>query len=207
MRIAHVLPFVPALALAAPARADNLNANPYEPGRVTAVEKGVWEIDLGGLAVLSSDSASGASVTRVSTDFSGGVSYFLRKNISVGVVGLANYTDDGGGTTAQTFGAAVQGAIHLRLGLGAFFRPTLGVGMLFGTLTSPASPGMLVDADELGVIARIQLPIAYYASERWLLQAGPQLDLTAGSYSVAGGMSQSFTRAAGGFAVGVGYAF
>jgi hypothetical protein len=205
MRILHILPCL--AVLASSARADNLNGNSYDSGRVTGVQKGVWEIDLGGLAVLSSDQVNDTSVTRISTDFSAAVSYFIRKNVSVGVAALADWTQDGDGTEARTFGAALQGALHLRLGLGAFFRPGLGVGVLFGTRTMPAAPGMLVDADQVGVIARLQLPIAYYATTRVLLQAGPQFDLTAGSYSVAGGMSQSFTRTAGGFAVGVGYAF
>lgn len=205
------VPLVVLLVLAAAlapssARADQLGANPYEAGKVTGVEKGVWELDLGGLAVLTSDSANDTSVTRISTDFSAGVNYFIRRNVSVGAVVLADYEDDGGGTQAQTFGGAIQGALHLRLGLGAFFRPGLGVGVLVGSRTSPAGTGMLADASQVGFIARLQLPIAYYATQRVLLQAGPQFDFTAGSYSVAG-MSQSFTRTAGGFAVGVGYAF
>ena len=198
-----------AAALLAPAlaHADSLEGNPNDPGRITAVHKGVWEIDLGGLAVLTSDTENETSVTRLSTDFSAAVNYFIKDNISVGGSVLADYENTGGGVNATTFGGALQATVHLRLGLGAFFRPGLGVGALFGSRETPAGAGMLESASQVGVVARVQLPIAYFASRRFLLQAGPQFNLTAGSFTPTGGMATSYTRVAGGFAVGVGYAF
>jgi hypothetical protein len=174
---------------------------------VTTVDQGLWEIDLGGLAVLTSDREGDSSVTRMSSDMSASVSYFVIDNVSVGASMLADYENVGGGVSATTYGADLHAALHLRLGLGAFFRPGLGLGGLFGTRHLPTTPGMIEEAQQAGMIARLQLPIAYFASERILLQAGPQLNFTAGSYTPGSGMSMSFTRIAGGFAVGVGYAF
>jgi hypothetical protein len=201
---------VAALIAAAPAgaRADTIYGNQNEPGRITAIEKGVWELDVGGLAVLSRDQEGDASVSRFTTDFSAGVQYYVKRNVSVGVVGLFDYENAGGGVRATTGGAAVQSAINLRLGLGAFFRPTLGVGALFGSRKSPtATPGMLVEASQVGFVTRLQLPVAYFTSHNWVLQAGPQINLLVGSYTPTGGMAQSFTRIAGGFAIGLGRAF
>jgi len=205
MKQALVIALIALAPLAA--RADTMYGDQNEPGRITAIEKGVWELDVGGLAVLSRDQEGDASVSRFSTDFSAGVQYYVKRNLSVGVVGLFDYENAGGGVRATTGGAAVQAAVHLRLGLGAFFRPTLGVGALFGNRQSPAGTGMVTEASQVGLITRLQLPVAYFTSHNWVLQAGPQLNVTVGSYTPTGAMSQSFTRIAGGFAVGLGRAF
>jgi len=203
----HSLVVLVSLLVPAAAHADSLDANPNDPGRVTAVHKGVWEIDLGGLAVLTSDTENETSVTRLSTDFSGKLQYFIRDNISVGGALLADYENVGGGVSATTFGGAAEAVLHLRLGLGAFFRPGIGVGALFGTRQSQVGVGMLEEASQVGVVVRAQLPIAYFASRRFLLQAGPQFNFTAGNFTPNGGMATGFTRLAGGFAVAFGYAF
>ena len=190
------------------ASADDVYGDPNDPGKVTAVNKGVKEIDLGGLAVLSRDQEGEMSVTRLSTDWSASFSYYLKRNLSIGVAGLFDYENSGGGVRATTFGGAAQATLHARLGLGAFFRPGISVGAMFGSRKSPTgTAGMLAEASQVGMITRIQLPIAYFTSRRFLLQAGPQLNVTVGSYTPTGGTAQSFVRVAGGFAVGIGYIF
>jgi hypothetical protein len=205
--MSRTLLLLAALVAASPAHADSLYANPNDPGRVTFVHKGVWEIDLGALGVLTSEHEGDQDATRIATDFSAGVMRFVRDNISVGGVVLGDYEHASGGVNALTFGAAAQGAVHLRLGLGAFFRPTLGVGFLVGHRQTPSGAGTIDDASQTAAIVRLQLPIAYFASKRVLLEAGPQLNITAGAFTPSGGMAQSFVRTSGGFAVGVGYAF
>src|SRR5258706_14556690 len=81
------------------ARADDVYARPNDPGKITNVQKGVWEIDLGALAILSSDHQGDATVTRFSSDLSITVSRFVHDNISVGVSGLFDH-DSGGGASA-----------------------------------------------------------------------------------------------------------
>jgi hypothetical protein len=196
-----------ALCLPSLARADEVYMNPNDPGKVTAIGRGVWEIDLGGLGVLTNDSDSGTTVTRLSTDFSGALHYFLKDNVSVGVEGLFDYDSIGGGNNSITGGAAADVAVHLRLGLGAFFRPGIAVGALFGNRNTMVAAGTLAQATQVAFVTRIQLPIAYFASRRFLLQAGPQLNVQLGSYTPMGGDAVGFTRIAGGFAVGVGYVF
>ncbi|MCW5807616.1 MAG: hypothetical protein KIT31_34995 [Deltaproteobacteria bacterium] len=196
------------LLLPTRARGDTLDADPNDPGRITSVRKGVWELDLVGLGVLTSDTENGVSTTRLSTDFAATVAYFLRKNVSVGASARANHESVGGGVRATTFGASANVVLHARLGLGAFFRPGIGVGALFGSRRTPVGTGMLEEATQAGFITRVQLPIAYFASKRLLLQAGPQLNVTVGGYTPSGGgEARAFTRVAGGFSVGAGYTF
>ncbi len=195
------------LLLPSLARADTLYADPNDPGKVTHIRKGVWEIDTGALGVLSVDKLGDMSITRLSTDFSAQVHYFLRDNISVGGEALFDWDDSGDGTSATTFGGAVDATVHLRLGLGAFFRPGIAIGALFGHRNIPMGTGTVDEASQVGVITRLALPIAYFASPRFLLQAGPQINITVGSFTPTGGDAQSFTRIAGGFAVGFGYVF
>jgi hypothetical protein len=171
------------------------------------IDRGVWEIDVGALGVFSFDRQNGMSVSRLSTDFNVALSYFIRDDVSVGVQALVAYDDTGDGATALTYGGALDAAVHLRLGLGAFFRPGIAIGALFGNRDVPVAAGTFQQVSQAGAIARLGLPIAYFASQRVLLEAGPEIDVTFGSYSLPDGTSQGFTRAAGGFAVGVGYIF
>ena len=201
MKLLALLALVPSIAAA-----DSLSARD-DDGRITSIDQGVFEIDLGGLAVLTSDRDENQSVTRVSTDMSATLQYYVLDNVSVGGALLVDYENNGGGESATTFGGAVQAAVHLRLGHGAFFRPGLGLGALFGTRRVPIDATTLEVASQAGVVARLQLPIAYFATGRLLLQAGPQLNFGIGTITPKTGMSTSFTRTAGGFAVGIGYAF
>jgi len=195
------------LAATSTARADDVYAHPNDAGKITSVHKGVWEIDLGALGILSSDHQGDTTVTRFSTDLSATVSRFFHDNISVGVSALFDYDTIGGSNDAVQFGGAVDATLHLRLGLGAFFRPGLSLGGLFGTRHTPLMAGTVEEASQVGFVARLELPIAYFTSPRFLIQAGPQINFTAGSYTPTGGMGTTFTRIAGGFAVGAGYVF
>src|SRR5262245_36877082 len=105
------------------ASADTVYGDPSDPGKVTHIRKGVWELDTGALGVLSVDKQGDTSVTRFSTDFSAQVHYFINDNFSVGGEALFDFDDSGDGVSATTFGGALDAAVHLRLGLGAFFRP------------------------------------------------------------------------------------
>ncbi len=189
------------------ATADAIGADPNDPGRVTRVGKGVWEFDLGALGVMSVDRQGEMSSTRISTDATVSIHRFLRDNVSAGVAAIVNYDSSGGGNTAITYGAAAIGTLHLRLGLGAFLRPTLAVGALIGNRELPVGMTTVEEATQLAGIARLALPIAYFTSRRFLLHAGPQLHLTAGTFTPAGGDARSFTRISGGFGVGLGYVF
>jgi hypothetical protein len=197
-----VLILVPSLA-----RADAVYSDPNDPGKVTHIRKGVFELDTGALGVLSVDKLGDMSVTRFSTDFSAQLHYFVRDNISIGGEALFDFDDSGDGTSATTFGGAVDATVHMRLGLGAFFRPGIAVGALFGHRNIPMGTGTVDQASQVGFITRLALPIAYFASPRFLLQAGPQINITVGSFTPTGAEAQSFTRIAGGFAVGFGYVF
>ena len=207
MTTTRSLLLVAAIAMPSIASADTIGRDPNDYGKVTHIGKGVWEIDLGALGVLSYVSEGGASATEITTSTAASLHYFLRDNLSVGVEGLVDYASSGGGNNSLTFGGAVDAAVHLRLGLGAFFRPGIALGGTFGNRDIPMMGGTIEQASQVAFLARFQLPIAYFASPRVLLQAGPEIDVISGSYTPMNADSISFTRVAGGFAVGVGYAF
>jgi hypothetical protein len=203
-------PFVPVLlALAtAPAAADSIGAEPNDPGKVTAIHKGVKELDAGGIFVLSYNKSGDAEAnTRISTLGGAGFQYFLKDNLSVGATVLFNYDRVSATASSQSFGGAVFGSLHVRLGLGAFLRPTFGAGVLVGNLDSEAVPGMVTRASQVAGLVRLALPFAYFPSRRVVLQAGPELDVIVGNVTPDGGDAQSFTTVSGGFGVSAGYAF
>lgn len=196
------------LVVAAEARADEVAANPNDPGKVTSIGRGVKEIDLGGIFVLSVDKVGDESTTKLSTLGGLGFQFFLNQNVSLGATGLFSYDKVGDATSATSFGGVAFGSLHVRLGLGAFFRPTLGLGALFGTREIDAGGGMVTEFSQVAFLARIGLPIAYFASKRVVLQAGPEVNVEIGSFKADGATDgTSFTTVAGGFAVGVGYVF
>ena len=206
----HRLPLITALLLttAAPALADTVGANPDAPGKVTQIQKGVSEIDLGALGVFTYDKQGSNSNTRLSTLFSAGYQYFLNTNLSVGGQALFDYDRASDAISATTFGGTLFGSLHVRLGLGAFLRPTLALGALFGSRQLDTGVGgIVVKASQHAFLTRIQLPFAYFPSRRVVLQAGPEIDMSFGSFTPDGGSSTSFTSIAGGFSVGLGYAF
>jgi hypothetical protein len=196
------------LAVGPPAaRADWAGAQPNDAGTVTHIEKGVKELDVGALGILSSDSQSDVTATRVSGDVSATFAYYVRNGVSVGGTVLFDYDSPSDVSSSTAFGGTVDATVHARLGFGAFFRPGLSLGMLFGNQNQASTPGLVMQASEVGFIARLRLPLAYFVNQRFLLQAGPQLDLITGTYTPTTGDAQSFTRIAGGFAIGAGYVF
>lgn len=206
----HRLLVIPALlaAFAAPVRADDVGANPNDPGRVTAIRKGVSEIDLGALGVFTYDKEGDESNTRLSMLFGLGYQYFVNDNFSAGAQFLFDYDRANDAISATTLGGALFASAHVRLGLGAFLRPTLALGALFGNRELDTGVGgIVIEAKQRAFLTRIMFPFAYFPSKRVVLQAGPEIDMSFGSYTPEGADSKSFTTIAGGFSVGVGYAF
>jgi hypothetical protein len=196
------------LLSATTAAADTLGANPQDPGKVTFITKGVKEIDVGGIFVLSHSKAGDAEgQTRISTLGGLGFQYFLKNNLSIGGQFLANYDRQSANAYSTAFGGAAFASLHVRLGLGAFLRPTLGLGALFGTQKTELTPGQLMSASQVSGLIRIGLPFAYFPGSRVVLQAGPELDISVGNVTPEGGEAQSFTNVSGGFGVSAGYVF
>ncbi|MBA3460686.1 MAG: hypothetical protein H0T46_12030 [Deltaproteobacteria bacterium] len=197
-----------ALSVATPAAADAIGAEPADHGSVTHIRKGVKEIDLGGIFVLSHDKAGdGEGTTQISS--LGGLSfqYFISDNFSAGAMVLASYERVSATTHSSGFGGMAFGSLHVRLGLGAFLRPTLGAGMIVGSTSTEITPGMQVVSSRIAGLVRLALPFAYFPSRRIVLQAGPELDVEVGSVTPDGGEGQSFTSVTGGFGVSAGYVF
>lgn len=208
MKSRLALAVVASLMVASPVAADTLDADPQDFGRVTAIRKGVKEIDLGGLFVLSHNKNGDAEgTTRVSS--LGGVSfqYFINENFSAGAAALFSYDRLTPTAYSTGFGGMVFGALHVRLGLGAFLRPMLGGGLLVGNLSTETAPGMTATASQISGLIRVGIPFAYFPSKRIVLQAGPELNVSVGSTTPDAGDSVSFVTIAGGFGVSAGYVF
>jgi len=189
--------------------ADTAGADPNDPGKITAIAKGVKEIDLGGIFVLNTNKVGdGDSVTNISTLLGPSFQYYFNANVSVGGTVLFNF-EKAGDDSVLGFGGLLHASFHMRLGLGAFFRPTAGVGALFGTrdIADPAMPGTVSKLSQSAFLTRISFPIAYFTSRRFLLQAGPEINISLGSFKPDSGPSTSFTTISGGFSVGLGYVF
>ncbi|MBL0217565.1 MAG: hypothetical protein IPQ07_27285 [Myxococcales bacterium] len=195
------------LALATPAHADDIAADPNDAGKVTRIGKGVSEIDLGALGVFTYDKQGDASNTRLSMLFGLGYQYFIKSNVSIGGQFLFNYDRASDAISATTLGGTLFASAHIRLGLGAFLRPTLALGALFGNRELDTGGGIVIESKQTAFLTRIQFPFAYFPSKRVVLQAGPEIDMSFGSFKPDNADSQSFTSIAGGFSVGVGYAF
>jgi hypothetical protein len=188
--------------------ADTLGAEPNDYGKVTHITKGVKEIDLGGIFVLShSKVGDGEGSTRVSSLSGIGFQYFINDNFSAGATALFGYDRLSSDSYSTGFGGMAFASLHVRLGLGAFLRPLIGAGVLVGNLSTETAPGMTSSASQVSGLVRIGLPFAYFPSKRVVLQAGPELDVSVGSTNPDVGDSQSFTTVTGGFGVSVGYAF
>lgn len=195
-------------SLTGTAPADTISADPNDAGRVTSLRKGVKELDLGGLFVMTHTKTGDAEgTTRVSS--LGGLSfqYFINDNLSAGVAALVSYDRLSATSYATGFGGMAFAALHVRLGLGAFLRPMLGGGVLVGKLNTELSPGMTSNASQVSGLVRLGLPFAYFPSRRVVLQAGPELDVMIGKTSPDVGASVSFTTISAGFGVSAGYVF
>lgn len=202
-----LVPFV-LVALAPVAAADTLGAEPQDYGKVTHIGKGVKEIDLGGIFLIShSKTGDAEGTTRVSSLTGLGFQYFINDNFSAGGTALFSYDRLSENTYSTGFGGLAFAAFHVRLGLGAFLRPMIGGGLLVGNLSTETTPGMTSSAGQVSGLVRIGIPFAYFPSKRIVLQAGPELNMTVGSTTPDGGDSVSFVTVSSGFGVSAGYAF
>ena len=135
-----------------------------------------------------------------------GFQFFINDNFSAGANFLFNYDRVSSDEHSTAFGGTAFASFHVRLGLGAFLRPTFGAGALFGT-REIGSGTTITQLTQTALLVRVGLPFAYFPSRRVVLQAGPEINVSIGNFKPDMGDSQSFTSIAGGFGVGVGYAF
>lgn len=189
------------------AAADAIGANPNDPGKVTALARGVKELDVGGIFLLSHVTTGDRGQTRVSALGGPGFQYLVSDTVSTGVQALVSYDRDSAASHATTFGAMGFTSLHVRLGLGAFLRPTFGMGALFGTRETEFAGGQVMSVTQVSGVFRIAAPFAYFTSSRIVLQAGPELVITAGSVKPDGGDKETVITVTGGFGVGAGYVF
>jgi hypothetical protein len=196
-----------AIVSPAPSRAGTLESTD-DPGSITEIGSGVSELGLGALALLTYHDEGDTSNTRVNMLLGLGYQYVIRDNLSLGGQLLLNRDRTSDATSSLAVGGAVLGTYHVRLGFNAFLRPTLACGVLFGDHERATDDRNLVmETNQTAFLIRLQLPLAYYASQHIVLQAGPELDLSLGSVDQPSRGAKSFTTLASGFSVGLGYVF
>ena len=196
--------------IGSPAHADTLGADPNDSGKVTLILKGRNELDASGIVLLSQSKVGDGDSQLRFTALASPLGYqrFIKNNLSVGGSVLASYDRLSSSTHSLLYGGMAFGSVHLRFGYGVFWRPTLGFGVLYGSLNQELTPGVVAKSSQFTFVTRIAFPLAYFMSPRWLLQAGPEINLSVGSASPdGGGDSQSITSITGGFGLGVGYSF
>lgn len=158
--------------------------------------------------LLSHSQAANAEATTQLTTLGGlGFQYYLKDNVSVGASVLASFDQSSADAWSVGYGGAAFASLHLRLGLGAFVRPTAAVGMLFGSQRTELAPGQLMSASEVAGLLRLGLPIAYFPGTRVVLQAGPELTFRVGQATPPAGSPRSFSNLAGSFGISAGYVF
>jgi len=196
------------LSLTSVAAADDLTGGSNDRGSISRIRKGVWEIDAGALGIVSYNKDGDASSTQLSGDGSLTVQRFIGDNISVGAAFLASYVNDAE-TSAIQLGGALVGTLHLRLGHGAFIRPQLGLGAMGSNREIPmaGNPALVEEVPQIAGVARVRVPLAYFASSRFVLEAGPQLNISVGTYQPMGAARRTYTQISGGFSIGIGTAF
>lgn len=195
------------LALAPSARAETLG-EADDPDAITRIDPGASEIDLDALSIVTYHSEDNVSNTRVNMLLALGYQRVVAPNLAIGGELLINRDRTSDVSSSLAMGGALTGTYFLRLGFSAFLRPTVALGLLFGdrALGTEAS-GVVMQGGQTAFLMRFQLPLAYYASRRIVLQAGPEIDLAFGHAAQFGADSRSYTTLASGFSVGLGYAF
>ncbi len=195
------------LVLASPAAADTLTPAD-DPGTITDIDSGVSEVALGAMSIVSYHGEGATSSTRVDLLLSAGYRYFVSTNVSIGGDLLFDQDRTSDTSTSRALGGAATVTLHERLGFGVFVRPTLALGVLFGSREQDTGmPDLVMQTSQNAFLTRLQLPLAFYPSHRVVLQAGPELDLALGSVGEATGRSSGYTTLASGFSFGFGYVF
>lgn len=177
-------------------------------GHITRINKGVVELGLDNILLIrfGSDTtpAIGAAKetkrTTFSANFIGGPTfrYFLIDNLSLSLnvnftAGVTSTTTDVGGTSTESEAKelGVLGGImvdyYVRLGRGMFFKPGIGGGGYFASISTPTGQANLTRKDSrFGGLGRVQLGFVYYTSVHFNLKAAVDILFAFGKRSVEG---------------------
>ncbi len=198
------------------------------------VDAGVFELGFDNVLLWRSHKATNADDAEVwnSTSgllWTGGLTprFFVMRNLAVSA--QINYFLEGQTVTSKAGadaeevksessdgGLLLMGMVHyyLHLAGGMFFKPGLGGGyaMLTRSVPDPTDDNKKVETKRGGVVGKLDLGLAYYASEHLVVRAGPEFLLRMGQekFDDATGAEQDgdkFTMIDATFGVGLGWVF
>ena len=187
---------------------DPLGSRSNQAGVVTSIEPGVWEVGLESLIVVGYDQQGDA--TQLHSTLIGGLAVrrFVRQNLALGVELSGFYRRVRPDQSDYGVMAAPALRYSVRLGEGLFLAPGLAAGVLYGVRDVPGAEAGMVDRSTLiGGFGRIGLPLVFYASPRFDIQAGPEILISAGQTRPDQGTPANFLNLDGGFNVGCAYFF
>lgn len=174
---------------------------------INRIAKGVTDIGLDNLWILSFQEQDDASTFRMSLTSGITARRFIKDNIAVGV-NVSGFRRQFGETETEMGAmASLVANYYARLGSGMFVAPGIGVGGMFGTREQPTMTGLLNESTVVGGTLSLSLPLAFYAWKTFNVRAGLSMLVAAGSATPENGESTTFVTVDGGFNVGFGYYF
>ncbi len=206
-----------ATALASPTDAYELRPGGNNSGVVSGLGAGLKDLGVESIFVVGYDKVGDADgQLRATVVGSAAFNYFLLKNFSLGLsAGVLYKHASQGDLSGSDLGgiATVNAAYNVPLGGGLFLRPMLGAGGFYTKrdATVPAlDPDDLIRSTVAGGVGRAGLGLAFYASPRFMLRAGPEAVVQFGTNSPAKpehGDAQSFAGVDAAFSVSMSYVF
>ncbi len=200
------------LLLSSPAQSYELGAGSGSGGVVTSLGKGLKELGFESMYVLHYDKAGESDSFRGTFIGGGTFRYYMIRNLSLGINANFLYRKvSSGDNSAGDLGflGTVNVAYNASLGGGLFIRPLLGVGGSFAKRTATVGTQDPARASVFGGAGRVGLGLAFYASRRFKLHAGPEALLHFGKSKpdTEGFDAESFFAIDGAFNVGLTYVF
>jgi hypothetical protein len=182
-------------------------------GSPTSLGAGLKELGIESMFTVGYDKVGGSDAGLRANVFGGlAFRYFIIRNLSLGLTAGPLYSRVSvGKTVASDLGGygLINIAYHASLGGGLFIVPTVGAGGFYAKRELEAPPAPQVESNAYGGLARGGLGLAFYASPRFMLHAGPEAFVKVGANKakVEGASAERFIAVDAAFNVGLAYVF
>lgn len=164
----HRLLFLVAAVLAFPAAAgaDVLGSRQNQPGHITRIGKGVFQLGVDAIFTSSYQKEEDESVFRANLIGRGHLRYLVRDNLAVGLHAGVLYRKTGDDQTDLALIGDVSLRWYARLGEGMFWAPEGSLGLLFGSRDIDTGTAMSLDLGLVGFAAGLKLPLVFCSASR-----------------------------------------
>ncbi len=206
MRLTSLFVVAFLLALAPTASADSLSTRAGQRGRITQIDKGVFQLGVDSTLILGYTQEGDDSEFMSNVVGSVLFRYFFKKNVGVSARVGGVYRKSGDARDLGFVGS-VWANLFMRLGEGMFFTPGVGVGFRSTQRDIPIDSDTVARSSVLGGVAATELMLAVFLNRRFSLTAGPEFVLTVGNTDPEQGEGASFLSIDGGFKIGLAYSY